>query len=251
MTGRLKMKDLERRTGVGRETIRYYIREGLLPEPERAGRTVAWYDESFVERLRLIKDLQEKRYLPLAVIKTIVAGDTPPTPAEVDALLALDGRLSPRPPDAPPAAPERLAALAARTGLGAKEVQALAATGLVRIDTRGGDQWLEPDAVRMVELWARVRAAGFEDALGFGPERMRLYVDVVRMLAREELRIFTRGIAGRVDQDRAAHMAEEGIEVVNQMLALLRRQTLLRFVAEGNVPTDDDAEVDPRASGDR
>ena len=29
----VKMKDLERATGVSRETIRYYIREGLLPEP--------------------------------------------------------------------------------------------------------------------------------------------------------------------------------------------------------------------------
>ena len=47
-TKRLKMRDLERATGVGREAIRYYIREGLLPEPERTARNVAWYDESFV-----------------------------------------------------------------------------------------------------------------------------------------------------------------------------------------------------------
>ena len=39
---RLKMKDLERTTGVGREAIRFYIREGLLPEPERPSRNVAW-----------------------------------------------------------------------------------------------------------------------------------------------------------------------------------------------------------------
>ena len=31
----MKMKELEDRSGIGRETIRYYIREGLLPEPER------------------------------------------------------------------------------------------------------------------------------------------------------------------------------------------------------------------------
>ena len=65
------------RPGVGRETIRFYIREGLLPEPERPGRNVAWYDESFVERIALIKELQQKRFLPLQVIKAIVAGDAP------------------------------------------------------------------------------------------------------------------------------------------------------------------------------
>ena len=39
----MKMKELERETGVGRETIRFYIREGLLPEPERPKRNVAAY----------------------------------------------------------------------------------------------------------------------------------------------------------------------------------------------------------------
>ena len=37
----MKMAELERRSGVGRETIRYYIREGLLPERERRARNVA------------------------------------------------------------------------------------------------------------------------------------------------------------------------------------------------------------------
>ena len=64
----LKMKDLERATGVGRETIRFYIREGLLPEPARPGRNVAWYDGAFIERIQLIKELQQKRFLPLHAI---------------------------------------------------------------------------------------------------------------------------------------------------------------------------------------
>ena len=41
----MKMAELERRSGVGRETIRYYIREGLLPEPERRARNVAVYGD--------------------------------------------------------------------------------------------------------------------------------------------------------------------------------------------------------------
>ncbi len=48
MSRQMKMQDLERATGVGRETIRFYIREGLLPQPTRPSRNVAWYDESFV-----------------------------------------------------------------------------------------------------------------------------------------------------------------------------------------------------------
>lgn len=39
----MRMRELEARSGVGRETIRCYIREGLLPEPARAARNSASY----------------------------------------------------------------------------------------------------------------------------------------------------------------------------------------------------------------
>jgi len=248
MGARLKMKDLERLTGVGREAIRFYIREGLLPEPERPGRNVAWYDESFVERLRFIKELQEKRYLPLAVIKRVVAGETAPSLEEVDTLLALEGKLSPTLPTGVPPVAERLATVAKRLGVRVKELRALARHGLFEIEVRRGDQWLAPEGVRLAELWARLRAAGFVEALGFGPEDVRLHVDAIRMLVREELGLFARRITGKVSADDAVRMADEGIAVLGEILGILHRQTLLRFVAEGNVPDDEQASGDSSAA---
>ena len=98
-TRRLKMRDLERATGVGRESIRFYIREGLLPEPERPGRNVAWYDESFIERIRLIKELQQKRFLPLQVIKAIVNSDEPPAADEIATSNPGRSSITPAPPN--------------------------------------------------------------------------------------------------------------------------------------------------------
>ena len=120
---RMKMQDLERTTGVGRETIRFYIREGLLPQPERPGRNVAWYDESFVERIALIKELQQKRFLPLQIIKAIVGNDAEPPRDEVKALLELDGKLFPAVGGGSEMPPERLSAVARRTGVKASEVR--------------------------------------------------------------------------------------------------------------------------------
>jgi DNA-binding transcriptional MerR regulator len=234
---RLKMKDLERATGVGRESIRFYIREGLLPEPERPGRNVAWYDESFVERIRLIKELQHERYLPLQVIKAIMAGNAAPSAREVETLAQLDGRLGVR-PDASAARPERLSALATRTGIPVREIRALAREDAVEIVTRDGDQWLEGPDVRFIELWARFRGAGFTSERGFRPEQVRLYVEMVNLLAREELRVFSRAVAGRVPGEEVARLAEQGIEIGSEVIALLRRKALLRFIAEGNVPQD-------------
>src|SRR5262249_42625261 len=125
---RLKMKDLERATGVGRETIRFYIREGLLPEPERPGRNVAWYDESFVERIAVVKELQRKRYLPLHAIKALIDGETPPSLAEAETLRAIDGTLYP----GARAAAARVSELAKRTGLSTAEIRRLEEVGAIQ-----------------------------------------------------------------------------------------------------------------------
>jgi len=229
---RLKMRDLERATGVGRETIRFYIREGLLPEPERPGRNVAWYDESFVERIALVKELQRKRYLPLHAIKALIDSETPPSRTEVETLQAIDGTLYP----GAAAAPTRVSEVARRTGLSAGEIRRLEEVGAIEVVVRGGTRWLEGEAVRFVERWAALRRAGYADALGFGPDKLRVYLDFVRWLAREELRIFARGVAGRVDRETAARMAEQGIDIVNELIGSLRKVTLLRYIAEGNLP---------------
>ncbi len=232
---RMKMQDLERATGVGRETIRFYIREGLLPQPERPSRNVAWYDESFVERVALIKELQQKRFLPLQVIKAIVGNDAEPSRDEVKALIELDGRLFPAVEGGTEMPHERLAEVARRTGLKGAEIRQLADTGLVEIETRDGDQWLDDTGIRIAEVWGKVRQAGYTTELGFVPENMRLYVDMVRWLAREELRIFSHAVAGRVDVETSVQMAESGIDLINQIIALFRKATILRYIAAGNL----------------
>lgn len=228
------MKDLERATGVGRETIRFYLREGLLPEPERPARNVAYYDAVCVERIRLIKELQQKRFLPLHVIKAILAADIAPSAREIEAFVQLDGRLSPAgATEGAEREDERLSALAERTGVSVRDIRELAAAGAIEILTRDGDQWLDGSGVALVEVLAEGRRAGFTTERGFGPEQVRLYVDLLRLLAREELRIFTRAVGAGLDADRVVHMAEQGIALGNRLIALLRRQILVRLVAEG------------------
>ena len=67
-----KISDISKMSGVPASTIRYYVREGLLPEPERVNKKMAYYDEVCVERLQAIQYLQETRYFPLFLIKNIL-----------------------------------------------------------------------------------------------------------------------------------------------------------------------------------
>ena len=55
----LKIGQLAQRAAVNLQTIRYYEREGLLPEPPRLSSGYRLYSDSMVRRVRFIKRAQE------------------------------------------------------------------------------------------------------------------------------------------------------------------------------------------------
>ncbi len=87
--GLLKMKELAERSGVSAGTIKHYLREGLLPEPVKTSRNMAYYPPEFVERIRLIKQLQEERFMPLKLIRSVLDED----PERARALVELEDRI--------------------------------------------------------------------------------------------------------------------------------------------------------------
>ena len=68
----MKISELAKQTGVPKETIHYYIREGVLRKPRKTRKNVADYNESYVDQIRIIKGLQDNYFLPLSVIKKII-----------------------------------------------------------------------------------------------------------------------------------------------------------------------------------
>lgn len=65
----LKMSELEKLSGVPRYTIRNYIRNGLLDEPIKTGKTMAYYNESHLEHLKVIQEFKGSSKLPLSFLK--------------------------------------------------------------------------------------------------------------------------------------------------------------------------------------
>ena len=70
--GLLKMRELADASGVSAGTIKHYLREGLLPDPVKTSRNMAYYPPDCVARLRLLKRLQEERFMPLKAIKRVL-----------------------------------------------------------------------------------------------------------------------------------------------------------------------------------
>ncbi|WP_337060876.1 MerR family transcriptional regulator [Kineococcus sp. G2] len=103
-------------SGVPVPTIKYYLREGLLPPGRATGTTRAEYSEEHVRRLRLVRALAEVGGLPIARVRDVLAcldGATPLTTALGTAHDALAG--SPA-PEAPADGAEAAGALVADAG---------------------------------------------------------------------------------------------------------------------------------------
>jgi DNA-binding transcriptional MerR regulator len=69
----MRLAELSRRSGATRSTIKFYLREGLLPAGEPTGRNQALYGERHLERLALIRALREVAGLPLEVVARVTA----------------------------------------------------------------------------------------------------------------------------------------------------------------------------------
>jgi DNA-binding transcriptional MerR regulator len=69
----VRLAELARRSGVARSTIKFYLREGLLPAGTPQARNQAEYDARHLERLQLITALREVAGLPLEVIGRVAA----------------------------------------------------------------------------------------------------------------------------------------------------------------------------------
>ncbi|MGO2110374.1 MAG: MerR family transcriptional regulator, partial [Pseudoclavibacter sp.] len=81
------MAELSATSGVPVATIKYYVREGLLPQGERTSRTQATYGDDHVRRLRVIRALVDAGVGISGAKSVLTALDDPP--GEATDLLAV------------------------------------------------------------------------------------------------------------------------------------------------------------------
>jgi len=67
----IKMASLMKETGETRSTLLFYVKEGLLQEPSKPKPNVHLYADDSIERVRLIKTLQNQLHYSITQIKQI------------------------------------------------------------------------------------------------------------------------------------------------------------------------------------
>jgi DNA-binding transcriptional MerR regulator len=219
----LRMSELAERSGVSAGTIRYYLREGLLGEGDdivRTSRNMAYYPPQYVQRIELIKRLQEERFMPLRVIKGALAEG----PERVRALIELEDRILER---ALASAEDggRVSKKAAleRYGIPRNVLERLAEIGVLTPNQRGYDA----DDVKIIEAIASFRAGGYEEALGFTVYDTLRYRRALEPLVADEVRALLDRLAGEVEVERATEIIAAGVEPLRELIGALHSKLLL------------------------
>lgn len=189
MDAALSVDDLAGRAGLTVRTVRYYQAEGLLPPPERVGRT-ARYGTEHVERLELISGLQE-RGLRLTAIRDVLASAAPGAASD---WLGLDDAVKRPWSDDRPTVLDDEALRAKLGGLPGATIDDLARAGLIerRDDTRP-PVWFVPspgmldiglDSFRLgidADTGARLRALLQERLAGLADDLVAQFTDDVAL----------------------------------------------------------------------
>ena len=216
--GLLRMRELAQQSGVSAGTIKHYLREGLLPNPVRTSRNMAWYPPEFVERIRLIKQLQEERFMPLRAIKTVLDDD----PDRARALVELEDRILDRAlgdENARTSATE----VRRRYDMPAEVLDRLVEIGLLTPNSRG---YSELD-VQVIEAISRFRAGGYDEQIGFTVYDTLRYKRAMEELVREEVAVVLERLAGEVDPDRVVELLEAGAQPLRDFIAALHSKLLV------------------------
>jgi DNA-binding transcriptional MerR regulator len=213
-----RMRELVARTGLSAATIHFYRLQGLLPPARKTSDNQARYGEETLGRLRWIRALQSELRLPLRAIGAILErwGEVP-----LDDLRARQalGRLLDDPD--PPAPREALAAVVSR--LEPTDMASLARAGLVRRLPDGG---IPARDLRLLELCASMREAGFTEAAGFGIDQLRVYREATERLVGEELSRIIEPILHRQDPAAVRDLVRRGLPLANRLLSLLHERAV-------------------------
>jgi DNA-binding transcriptional MerR regulator len=221
----LKMRDLERLTGVNRETIRVYFREGLLPEPLRPKPNVAHYSDAHVQGILAVRNLHHGGRVPLQQIRRALDGDASAMPSDAAAFGHLESLVTMQMDTGESLVP--LAKVEAQTPGAARDAKVFARVGAITLRRRDGELHLSRTDARLLELWKRMRGAGFSEANGFNAEVVDMYVDGANALAHVEVKRFLSIIRGRMDDRHAADLALTAIRVMLDFFGLLRMKAVM------------------------
>jgi DNA-binding transcriptional MerR regulator len=218
----LKIRDLVQRTQVSKETVHYYIREGLLPKPRKRGKNIADYEDSHVEAIRLIKELQDRYFLPLAVIKNILKRQR--KSSEGKSLLSLRREYF-RPVDQLlPHEIDGEEAFRKATGLGRSWLAKMEEWGIINPEARSGRKIYSQDDITLGKLVVEMDEIGIGVKDGFDAEALKHYRDMFREIVVMSHKYYFEATLGKLSPEEFSQRIVQGREIMSAFFYHLYRK---------------------------
>lgn len=230
-TGRYRMKDLCDLTGLPRQVIHFYIQQGLVPAGQKTGRNMAYYTDQHVERIRLVRQLQHERFLPLRAIRALFDDqDEQFSPVQRQFLVSVKQKLAQSLSAADKPHTVDAQQVVKGLGLAMRDLQQMIECDMiVTIEGADGRARLAKDNVWLLEMVARLRRIGFTPELGFDVADLAIYEEAISALFDKERRLLER--LTHLSPELVASMIERAIAVVHEFIVRYHEAKIRNFVA--------------------
>jgi len=231
----MKISELIKQTGVSKETIHYYMREGVLQKPHKTGKNTAEYNETHVEQIRTIKALRENYFLPIPVIKKLIKKHKKQSHPEkssfqfliekfkpVDQLLSSDGMTGRK-------------SFKEITGLSEKWLSKMEQWGILAPENRNGDVFYSQDNVIIGKLLVEMDRIGIGPRDGFDPAELAKFTEIFRQLVAKNLKRYMQAGWDKMSSEELKKKGSQSTELMSlffyNMYRKLVKEEYKRYLA--------------------
>ncbi|MCP4753234.1 MAG: MerR family transcriptional regulator [Proteobacteria bacterium] len=188
----MKISQLAELSGVSISTVKFYLREGLLPRPMKDSRTMSYYDTECVQRIQLIKRLQKERFMPLNIIKKFMSPDS--KLSEQLPLVRFSDDPTENPAFSNPVARDRIEDY---LGYPLAAIDEIEAAGLVQSKETPSGRAYDPDDCRIIGLIKQREEAGLP--LEYSLKVLTLYSNYLKQAVEADLKHFLKRVVAEPD----------------------------------------------------
>lgn len=232
----LRMRDLVRQSGLPRETIHFYIQQGLLPRPLKTGRNTALYPAQHLERLRRIRELQEQQFLPLKAIRAVLDESNAErfTPEQEDLVRRVRATLGGWADTQQRATVPVADFVPARVSR--DELRELVKVGIVHVHGPVAAGTVTADDAVILECWAQFKESGLGPDRGISPAEFVIYDQAMEQLVVREAQLAMRAYEGAA-VDEISRIVKKAAPIIGRLLGAMHRKRLRQFLIDAGGST--------------
>jgi len=219
----IRIGQLAKMAGVSPSTIKHYVNQGLLPKPIKTSKNMAYYDQSCINKIKLIKKIQKDKFLPLDVIKRLIdSGESYNEELKLGKAILKSHRITSN------SKPIRESQIERHTGYPLEKIRILEKERLVLPQIRNSVKEYDDVDCRIIEIMK------FREDLGvpfdYSLEFLRIYRDAIEEAVQRDINLFVRTFISDL-HNKAITLMTESDETLDRFMVLYRNK-MLRTLSE-------------------